>query len=146
MSRIQKRMLVQILAGFLIGRIDLWGLNPVGIAYFAAGFVQGGSVLPVGIAIILGMITKLPVETAVCAAMIMIVLVLAADLLDKRGVCIKMGHAAIITSIASCIMFLFQIYVMPYSSYELWYAVFSAVLVLTCTRIFDDGIHIILYG
>ena len=146
MSRIQKRMLVQILAGFLIGRIDLWGLNPVGIAYFAAGFVQGGSVLPVGIAIILGMITKLPVETAVCAAMIMIVLVLAADLLDKRGVCIKMGHAAIITSFASCIMFLFQIYVMPYSSYELWYAVFSAVLVLTCTRIFDDGIHIILYG
>ena len=70
MSRIQKRMLVQILAGFLIGRIDLWGLNPVGIAYFAAGFVQGGSVLPVGIAIVLGMITKLQ----------------AADYATKRGV------------------------------------------------------------
>lgn len=146
MSRIQKRMILQILAGFLIGRIDLWGLNPAGIAYFAAGFVQGGSVLPVGIAIILGMITVFPIETVVCTAMIMLVLILAADMLDKRNICIKMGHAAIITSFASCILFLFQIYVMPFSSYEVWYAVFGAVLVLACTRVFDDGIHFILYG
>lgn len=146
MSRIQKRMIVQILIGFLLGRIDLWGLNPVGIAYFAAGFAQGGSVLPVGIAVVLGMITKLPIETAVCGAMVMIVLVLSADILDKRNICIKMGHAALITSFASCMLYIFQMYVMPYSRYEIWYAVFSGFLVLTCTRIFDDGIHYILYG
>ena len=46
MKKLQKRMLVQLLFGFLIGRVVLLERNPAGAAFFAAGLVQGGGVLP----------------------------------------------------------------------------------------------------
>lgn len=40
MKEIQKRMLLQICIGFFIGRVDLFGINPAGVAYFAAGYAE----------------------------------------------------------------------------------------------------------
>ena len=47
MKTIQKKMLVQVLLGFLLGRVSIYGMNPVAPAFFAAGFAEGGAVLPV---------------------------------------------------------------------------------------------------
>ncbi len=33
MKQIQKRILLQVVLGFLLGRVSIFGLNPVGIAY-----------------------------------------------------------------------------------------------------------------
>ena len=37
MKTIQKKMLVQVLLGFLLGRVSIYGMNPVAPAFFAAG-------------------------------------------------------------------------------------------------------------
>ena len=42
MKTIQKKMLVQVLLGFLLGRVSIYGMNPVAPAFFAAGFAEGG--------------------------------------------------------------------------------------------------------
>ena len=62
MKQIQKRMLAQILLGFLLGRVVFFGSNPVGIAFFAAGFSQGGAVFPLAVSIFLGMLSALGIE------------------------------------------------------------------------------------
>ena len=38
MKTIQKKMLVQVLLGFLLGRVSIYGMNPVAPAFFAAGW------------------------------------------------------------------------------------------------------------
>ena len=145
MERIQKSMIVQIILGFLLGRVGIFGLNPIGISYFAAGFTEGGSIFFVAAAIFLGMVSSMQIETAVCGAMVMLSLFLFTDILDKRGIHIKVGHAAIISSISSAVLWLIQLYITPYSSYNMFFAIFSSILIITFTRVFYDGIHFLLY-
>lgn len=145
MKQIQKRMIVQVVLGFLMGRVSVFGLNPIGIAYFAAGFSEGGGIISVALAVFIGMVSSMSIETAVCGGVIMLTLGLAADILDKRGISIKMGHAAIISAAASAALWILQLYLMPYSGYKVWLAFLSSVLIIACTRIFNDGIHYILH-
>ena len=49
MKDVHKKVLSQIVLGFLLGRVNLFGINPIGIAYFAASYTEEGSKLPVGI-------------------------------------------------------------------------------------------------
>ncbi len=146
MKRIQKRMLLQVIMGYLLGRVSIFGLNPIGIAYFAAGFAKGGAVLPVGIAVFFGMMGSMRIETALCGGMVMVSLGLVADILNTRDIHIKMGHAALISAASSAALWIFQIYMMPYSEYDVWYAVLGSVLIIAFTRIFDDGVHFVLYA
>ena len=147
MKQIQKRMLLQIILGFFLGRVSIFGLNPFGIAYFAAGFTEGGAVFPVALAVFIGMIgSSTSMETAICGGMVMVSLILAADILDKREIHIKMGHAALISAAVSASLWVLQLWIMPYNSYKLWIAVLSSILLVACTRVFYDGIHFILYS
>ena len=124
MKQIQKRMLLQIILGFFLGRVSIFGLNPFGIAYFAAGFTEGGAVFPVALAVFIGMIgSSTSMETAICGGMVMVSLILAADILDKREIHIKMGHAALISAAVSASLWVLQLWIMPYNSYKLWIAV-----------------------
>ena len=130
-----------------MGRVSIFGLNPFGIAYFAAGFTEGGAVFPVALAVFIGMIgSSTSMETAICGGMVMVSLILAADILDKREIHIKMGHAALISAAVSASLWVLQLWIMPYNSYKLWIAVLSSILLVACTRVFYDGIHFILYS
>lgn len=146
MKQVQKRMLLQVVLGFLVGRISIFGLNPVGIAYFAAGFTEGGGVFPVALAVFLGMAcSSMSLETAVCGGMVMFVLILASDMAGKRGIHIKMGHAAIISAVASAALWALQLCILPYNVFNIWLAVLSSIMIIACTRIFHDGIHFLLH-
>ena len=94
MKTIQKKMLVQVLLGFLLGRVSIYGMNPVAPAFFAAGFAEGGAVLPVAITILLGMSTVFALDTVLAYGAGMLALWLAADFLKRRRITVKMGHAA----------------------------------------------------
>lgn len=146
MKQIQKRILLQVILGFLMGRINISGLNPIGIAYFAAGFTEGAGVLPVAAAIFIGMASSsMGIENALCGGMVMITLVLVADIFDKTGIHIRMGHAAIISAIASAVLWTLQLYIMPYSRYKFFLVILCSILIIACTRIFYDGIQFMLH-
>ena len=124
MKQIQKRMLLQVVLGFLLGRVSIFGLNPVGIAYFAAGFTEGGGIFSVAATVFLGMAcSSMSMETAICGGMAMFALSLASDMLGKRGIHIKMGHAAIISALASAALWTLQLWMLPYNVYNIWLAV-----------------------
>ena len=120
MKQIQKRILLQVVLGFLLGRVSIFGLNPVGIAYFAAGFTEGGGIFPVALAVFFGMAcSSMNMETAICGGMVMFALSLASDMLGKRGIHIKMGHAAIISALASAALWTLQLWMLPYNVYNI---------------------------
>lgn len=146
MKQIQKRMLLQILIGFLLGRVQVFDVNPFGTAYFAAGLLEGGAVMPVAIAILFGMISSLSIENAICNGMVMIALILSSDFLQKAEIEMKMGHAAIIGGAATAVLSFFEFYLMPYREYAAWFIGFSALIVIFCTRVFNDGLHFMLHS
>lgn len=146
MKTIQKKMLVQVLLGFLLGRVSIYGMNPVAPAFFAAGFAEGGAVLPVAITILLGMSTVFALDTVLAYGAGMLALWLAADFLKRRRITVKMGHAAFLLAAATWVMSGTRYLLVPYSGTSIFLATLEAVLMLAVTRIFHGGIVYLLHG
>lgn len=146
MKVIQKKMLLQIVLGFFLGRVNLFGINPIGIAFFAAGYTEEGVKIPVGISVVLGMLTVFPMENVLCSGMAMLAVVLAVDLLEKKNVSVRMGHAALLLCFAVGALTAFRLYLMPHSRYDIWMGFLETVLALAATRILYDGIHFLLHS
>lgn len=146
MKVIQKRMLLQIVLGFLLGRVDLFGINPIGIAFFAAGYTEEGARIPVGISVILGMLTVFPMENVLSSGMAMLAVVLAVDLLEKKNFTVRMGHAALLLCASVGMLTAFRLYLMPHDQYDMWMGLLETVLALVSTRILYDGIHFLLHA
>lgn len=146
MKNIQKRMLLQIVLGFLLGRVNLFGINPIGIAYFAASYTEEGSKIPVGISVILGMLTVFPMENVLSSGMAMLAVILAVDLLEKRNLTVRMGHAALLLCAAVGVLTAFRLSLMPHSQYEIWMGFLETILALVCTRVLYDGLHFLLHA
>ncbi len=139
MRNIQKRVLLQIALGFLLGRVVLFDRNPVGAAYFVAGFVQGGAALPVGIAVCLGMITVLPVEAVLRYSLSMVSVGIAADLLRHRQIRVKMGHCALIMAVMLGVFSAIQLSMMPFLPRDIVFGAADIILVLVFSRVLYEG-------
>ena len=146
MKAIQKKMLLQIILGFFLGRVNLFGINPIGIAFFAAGYTEEGAKIPVGISVILGMLTVFPMENVLCSAMAMLSVVLAVDLLEKKNVTVRMGHAALLLCASVGALTAFRLFLMPHSQYDMWMGFLETILALVSTRILYDAIHFLLHA
>lgn len=146
MKDIHKRMLLQIVLGFLLGRVNLFGINPIGIAYFAASYTEEGARIPVGIGVLLGMLTVFPLENVLSSAMAMLAVVLAIDLLEKRNFTVRMGHAALLLCASVGVLTAFRLSLMPHSQYEVAMGFLETVLALVCTRVLYDGLHFLLHA
>ena len=128
MKTIQKKMLVQVLLGFLLGRVSIYGMNPVAPAFFAAGFAEGGAVLPVAITILLGMSTVFALDTVLAYGAGMLALWLAADFLKRRRITVKMGHAAFLLAAATWVMLGTRYLLVPYSGTSIFLATLECLL------------------
>lgn len=146
MKQIQKRMLLQVLLGFALGRVELFGMNPAGLAYFAAGFAEGGAVFPVAVTVLLGMSTVFPAEITAVYAAAMLSLWLAADLLGRREIELRMGHAAILLGIATMMMSGLRYAMMPQGTWALVRILLEAVLIIAGTRVLHDGVCYLLHS
>lgn len=146
MKEIQKRMLVQIILGFLLGRVEIFGINPIGIAYFAAGYTETGAKLPVAISVALGMFMALPLEKVLCGALAMLAVVVTVDFLDKKNIAIKLGQIALVLAAALGFLNFAMLSVMPHSGRELGMVFLESVLAMVGTRVLYDGIHFLLHA
>ena len=146
MKQIQKRMLLQIILGFLLGRVILFDRNPVGAAYFAAGFSQGGAVFPMGLAIVLGMFSALPVEMVVRYGTGMVAVAVAGDLFRQRNIKIKTEHCALIMAITLAVLSVVQFYLIPFQGKDILYSLVDVILVFVFTRILSEGQHFLLHA
>lgn len=139
MKQIQKKMMLQILLGFLLGRVVLFEHNPVGAAYFAAGFTQGGAAFPVVFAICLGMLSSLPLVEALRYGAAMIAVAVAADLLQQKQYDLKMGHCALIMAGTLAVLSGVQYFLIPFQGMDILLDVLDVVLVLAFSRVLYEG-------
>ncbi|MBO5484638.1 MAG: SpoIIE family protein phosphatase [Lachnospiraceae bacterium] len=146
MKQIQKRMLLQILLGFLLGRVIFFERNPVGVAYFAAGFPQGGAVFPVAIAICLGMLSSLQIEMVIRYGIAMAAVAVAADLFRQRHMRIKMGHCALVMAFTLAVLSVVQYYLLPFQGKDILFSVMDVILVLVFSRILYEGQNFLLHA
>lgn len=146
MKQIQKRMLLQILLGFVLGRVAIFGINPVGIAFFAAGFTEGGAIIPVALTILLGMSTTLPLESVLVYGTTMLALWLAVDLLKKRKIDLRLGYVALIAAAANFVMSWMKYSLFPFSRQNILFFFLEAVLIIAGTRILHEGLCYLLHG
>lgn len=146
MKKIQKRMLLQILLGFVLGRAVVFGINPAGLAFFAAGFTEGGAVLPVAVTVLLGMSTVLPLENVLIYGASMLALWLTADFLKNRKIEIRMGHAALIQAGSYFALSWMKLFLFPFSKQNIWFYFLEAALILVVTRIMYEGVCYLLHG
>lgn len=146
MKKIQKKMLVQVLLGFLLGRVVVFGINPVAPAFFAAGFAEGGAVLPVAITILLGMSTVMSAESVLAYGAGMLALWLAADFLKRREITLRMGTAAVLLAAATWIMSGTRYLLIPYSGTGLLYITLESILIVAGACILHGGVVYLLHG
>lgn len=146
MREIQKRMLIQICLGFLLGRVDLFGMNPIGIAFFAAGYALEGAKFPVAVSVLMGMLTVFPIEIVVSSGMAMLAMVLTVDVLHRRKIEVKSAYIAMLITVAKGALTAFYLYLMPHDQYALWLGVCETVLVFVMTRVFYESVRFMLYA
>lgn len=146
MKDIQKRKLLQILLGFLLGRVDIFGINPVGIAYFAVCYTESGAKLPVGIGVVLGMATAFPPDDVAVRGMAMLAVILAVDLLEKQQVAIRLGHTAFLLGLSVGALTALRLFLVPHDQYDVMLGVIETILALVSTRVLYDGEHFLLHG
>ncbi len=144
MMELQKRKLIQMILGFFLGRVSLFGIGPVGIAFFASGYMETGICIPLGISVLLGMITVFPLETVLCHAMVMAAVLFMIDLLEKRTVHIQKWYVVLFLFLALVVMTLFRVSFFPYDSTWKFSVVTEGVLAVAATGILYEGQHFLL--
>lgn len=141
---LQKRKLVQMILGFFLGRVSIFGINPIGIAFFASGYMETGIRIPLGISVLFGMFTAFPVETVLCHMMVMISVIFAIDFLEKRNIRMQMVQTMLLLLVILGIVTFLRLYFFSYDSMEKFATIVECFLSVAATRVLYDGQHFLL--
>ncbi len=142
MTTLQKRKLIQMVMGFFLGRVSLFGVNPIGIALLASGYLETGIMLPLGISLIFGMITAFPLEQVVYYLSIMGAFLLIADFLEKRGIHMNRKQVMLVLLGVFVLFTGVRLIFFSYPAKERMFAVcLEGVIAVAFVRIFSEGQH-----
>ena len=84
MKYIGKKLFVQMIIGFFIGRIGICGMCVLGISYFAAIFADMDAKLLIALCVIAGMFSNLSIEMSLCGSMVILSMLLIYE--DRKSV------------------------------------------------------------
>lgn len=145
MKKLQKRMLVQLLFGFLIGRVVLLERNPAGAAFFAAGLVQGGGVLPLLASVGLGMLSALSLEAVLRYSVAMVGVIFAQRLMRKQKIKMNIWQSSGLMAATLAILSVTQYTILPWQWKDILFTVLEPVLVVALARVFAEGQRYLLH-
>ena len=139
MKKIHKKMLVQLLFGFLIGRVVLLERNPAGAAFFAGALAQGGGVVPLLFSVGLGMLSALPVEAVLRYGVGMLGIVVAKNLMERQGMKWSIWQSSGLMAATLAVLSVTQYTILPYQWKDILFTILEPVLVVALTRVFLEG-------
>lgn len=139
MKRIEKKVMVQMLLGFLIGRVVLMERNPVGAAYFVAGFMQGGNIWATVISLCLGMASSLRLEMTMRYGAAMLAVAIAKDLLEQNDMKIKLWQSSAVMAVTLAVLSVVQYCILPFQWKDIFFAAMEVILVLALSRVLYEG-------
>ena len=139
MKKIHKKMLVQLLFGFLIGRVVLLERNPAGAAFFAGALAQGGGVVPLLFSVGLGMLSALPVEAVLRYGVGMLGIVVAKNLMKRQGMKWSVWQSSGLMAATLAVLSVTQYTILPYQWKDILFTILEPVLVVALARVFLEG-------
>lgn len=146
MKQEQKTILLQILIGFVMGRIAIFGGNPFGLAYLVASYETGVSMWPLAIVIFLGMCTTLKTDVLVVYGGAMVCLLVILDCLKRRKIYVSGNVCVFLLATAQVILRLTRQSLLPVDEYGAAYAILEGVLIVANGFVYREGIRYILSG
>lgn len=146
MKQEQKAILLQILIGFVMGRIAIFGGNPFGMAYLVACYNTGVSMGALAVVVFLGMCTTLKPDVLVVYGAAMICLLVILDCLKRRKIDISGNLCVFLLAVASVILRLTRQSLLPANEYGAAYAVLEGALIVANGFVYREGIRYILSG
>lgn len=139
MKKIHKKMLVQLLFGFLIGRVVLLERNPAGAAFFAGAFAQGTPVFPLFFSVGLGMLSALPLESVLRYGVSMLGVVITGNIVKKQGLKWNVWYSSGLMAATLAVLSVTQYTILPYQWKDILFTILEPVLVVALARVFWDG-------
>lgn len=133
-----------MILGFFLGRVNLFGIGPVGIAFFASGYMETGICIPLGISVLLGMITAFPLETVICHMLVMIEVICMIDFFEKRAVHMQRWYVVLFLFISFALLTMIRISFFVSDAAWKVSVVTEAVLSVAATGILYEGQHFLL--
>ncbi|MCI7062608.1 MAG: SpoIIE family protein phosphatase [Lachnospiraceae bacterium] len=144
MKQNQKRVIVQLLFGFLMGRVVLLERNPAGAAFFAAGYVHGGGI-PMLLSICLGMASALPMESVLRYGVSMVGVMVAGDLLRRQQVKLTIWQASGLMAATLAVLSVTQYAILPFQWKDILFTILEPFLVMALARVFVEGQNFLKY-
>lgn len=140
MKYIGKKLFLQMIMGFLAGRIEICGMCVLGVSYFAAVFADMDARLLIAFSVMAGMFSSLSIEMALCGSMVILSMLLIYDTLERQKIHIRPVHAALIASVTFVMYGGIKLYMFPYNEYDIFLLMFGTGLVLSLTKIFYEAL------
>lgn len=138
MKYIGKKLFVQMIIGFFIGRIGICGMCVLGISYFAAIFADMDAKLLIALCVIAGMFSNLSIEMSLCGSMVILSMLLIYDTLERQKIHIQPLHSALIAAVTFVIYGGIKLYMFPYNEYDILLLMFGTGLVLSLSKVFNE--------
>lgn len=144
MKGIQKRMLVQIVLGFMLGRAEVFGICGLGVGYYAAGTLHKGAKLPVGISVLLGMYSIGMRESLFEYMLVMLAVGLFTDFLQQRSIVVGIGQLQIMLGAVFAVIKGIQWYFVPWDTTKMWMEIMEVIVVVSGTAIYSHALSFLL--
>lgn len=146
MKRLNIKNIGVNLLGMVLARALLYTLNPIGIGYFAAVYMEKGQRALIFMATIIGMSTIMPFIDVAKYGLIMLIIMVIIGLVEKKNKRLMVVVIGSIAGIVTTAMELTKNALYVNNSSYLWIALLEGITVFALTTVFSKGIRYILYS
>jgi len=140
------RLILVNLCGLLIANTFFYGMNPIGLGYFAAAYKDRKGRVFAGLAIALGYIMILPIVQVVKYLSILCAIIILNGLIESRKKEISIWGMSITTGLVTCLVSAGSSFFYNNVTYQLVMAFLEGVVAFAFTIIFYKGINYLKYG
>ena len=135
----ERKKLWQILLGFFVGRISVFGMASLGIAFFGAAYLGSRQKVSLAISILAGMLTVFSGEQLWGYGILLFGIIFVLDLLERRGfyvhlptmLGIELGFMALLCGV--------RMYFLPYETEEMIIEISGIIITLAGTCLLEVG-------
>ncbi len=145
MKKISIKNLLLSGLGIALARATILGFNPIGVAYFAAMYLEKKTRYLVFPMVIIGMSTCMPMVDVIKYGIIMLLIALLTSIIEGKEGKIPSAAVGIISGVLTSILAITKAALDVSAQYFIIMAILEGIIVFTITIVFSKGIKYVLY-
>ena len=132
--------------GFFLSRVLVLGTNPIGMAFYAACFIEKQGRLLIAFGSLLGMMTVAEPVEITKSALVMGGIYTAARMMEWKRIKMTPTGVAALAAGSTCVLSFVKTFLFPMRISAILLIPLELILVFCLSRVFREGVHYILYG